>query len=40
MIMQNTIFTVELPLIETNEDLEKVKIMYPQYDSYFIVSGC
>lgn len=38
--MQNTIFTVELPLVETNEELEKIKGMYPKYDSYFIASGC
>jgi cellulose synthase/poly-beta-1,6-N-acetylglucosamine synthase-like glycosyltransferase len=38
--MSNTIFTVELPLIKTNEELEKIKQMYPKYDSYFIASGC
>jgi len=38
--MQDTIFTVELPLVEINEELEKAKGLYPQYDSYFIVSGC
>jgi len=38
--MQDSIFTVELPLVETNEDLEKVKKLYPKYDSYFIASGC
>jgi len=38
--MQDTIFTVELPLIETNEELEKIKGLYPRYDSYFIASGC
>ncbi|MDD4358300.1 MAG: hypothetical protein PHY30_00615 [Candidatus Pacebacteria bacterium] len=38
--MSDTIFTVELPLVETNEELEKVKQMYPKYDSYFIASGC
>lgn len=38
--MQNTIFTIDLPLVKTNEDLEKVKGMYPEYDSYFITSGC
>lgn len=38
--MQDTIFTVELPLVETNEELEKVKGLYPKYDSYFIASGC
>ncbi len=38
--MQDTIFTVELPLVETKEKLKKVKELYPQYDSYFIASGC
>ncbi len=38
--MQDTIFTIELPLIETNEELEKVKKLYPKYDPYFITSGC
>ena len=38
--MSDTIFTVELPPIETNEELEKIKQMYPKYDSYFIASGC
>ncbi len=38
--MDDTIFTVELPLIETNEELEKIKQMYPKYDSCFIASGC
>ena len=38
--MKNTIFTVELPLIETDEELEKMKELYHQYDPYFIVSGC
>src|SRR3989338_437414 len=38
--MQDTIFTVELPLVETNEELEKIKGLYPRYDSYFIASGC
>ena len=36
----NTIFTTELPIIESDEDLEKVKNIYPQYDPYFIASGC
>lgn len=38
--MQNSLFTVELPLINTIEELEKVKILYSKYDPYFIVSGC
>ncbi len=38
--MQNSIFTVELPLINNNGGLERVKALYPDYDSYYIVSGC
>ncbi|MFA6159823.1 MAG: hypothetical protein WC678_01905 [Parcubacteria group bacterium] len=38
--MKNTLFTIKLPLVETNEELEKVKKMYPKCDPYFIVSGC
>lgn len=38
--MLNTFFTVELPLVETNEELERIKQMYPKYDPYFIASGC
>lgn len=38
--MSNTIFTIELPLVKTNEELEKIKRMYPKYDPYFIASGC
>lgn len=36
----DTIFTVELPLVKTDEELEKVKEIYPKYDPYFIASGC
>lgn len=38
--MQDTIFTVELPCVETSEELEKIKALYPKYDPYFITSGC
>ena len=38
--MKSTIFTVELLLIETNQELEKIKQMYPKYDPDFIASGC
>lgn len=38
--MQNSLFTVELPFINTDEELEKVKILYSKYDPYFIASGC
>lgn len=40
MDVQDSIFTIELPFIETFEELEKIKQMYPEYDPYFIVSGC
>lgn len=38
--MQNSIFTDALPFVKTNEELEKVKGIYPKYDSYYIASGC
>ena len=38
--MRDTLFTVDLPIIETNDELEKIKQMYPKYDPYFIASGC
>lgn len=38
--MQDIIFTTELPLAKTDEELEKIKKMYPKCDSYFIASGC
>lgn len=38
--MQNSLFTIELPLVNTNEELEKIKNTYPNYDPYFIASGC
>jgi hypothetical protein len=36
----NTLFTVELPFIESEDELQNIKEIYPQYDSYFIASGC
>ena len=38
--MSDTIFKVNLPIVETDEELEKIKPMYSDYDPYFIVSGC
>jgi len=38
--MQETFFTVEFPFVNTPEELEKIKVMYPRYDPYFIASGC
>ena len=38
--MTDSLFTTELPLVETNEELAKIKQLYPKYDSYFITSGC
>lgn len=38
--MQNSLFSIDLPLVNTNEELEKVKSMYSDCDTYFIASGC
>ena len=38
--MQDSIFTTELPIIKTDKGLEQVKLLYPNYDPYFIASGC
>jgi hypothetical protein len=38
--MIDSLFTTELPLVETNEDLVKINQLYPKYDSYFLASGC
>jgi len=38
--MSDSIFAVELPLVDSDEDLEKIKNIYDRYDSYFIASGC
>jgi len=38
--MQNTLFTIKLPLVKTNNELQNIINMYPQYDPYFIASGC
>jgi len=38
--MRDTLFTVELPIVNTSKELEKVKAMYRNYDPYFITSGC
>lgn len=38
--MQDSIFTVELPLVDNNEKLNLVKALYPDYDPYYIASGC
>ena len=38
--MQDSIFTVDLPLVNNNEELNQVKALYPDYDPYFIASGC
>jgi hypothetical protein len=37
--MSNTIFTVNLPLVETDEEWENVKGTYPKYDSLFLAGG-
>jgi|SRR5680860_321660 len=38
--MQDSLFTIELPLINTNEELERIKNAYSDCDPYFIASGC
>lgn len=38
--MSDTIFTTELPFIESDEELKKIKEIYQKYDPYFIASGC
>lgn len=38
--MKDTLFTIELPIITTDEELEKIKEIYPSCDPYFIASGC
>jgi len=38
--MQGSLCTIDLPLVNTNEELKKIKNAYPDYDSYFITSGC
>lgn len=38
--MQNPLFPIKMPFVNTDEELEKVKTMYPNYNSYFVASGC
>ncbi len=38
--MINSLFTIELPLIETTGELEQVQTLHKNYDPYFIASGC
>ena len=38
--MQNSLFSIDLPLVNTNEELEKIKSMYSDCDTYFIASSC
>jgi len=38
--MQDSLFTIELPLVNTDEELKKIKNTYPDCDPYFIASGC
>ena len=38
--MQNSIFNVNLPLVANNEKLNQVKALFPDYDLYYIASGC
>jgi len=38
--MEESIFTVNLPFVNDPKDLENIKKLYSNYDSYFITSGC
>lgn len=38
--MQNSLFIIELPLVNTDEELEKIKAVHSDCDPYFIASGC
>lgn len=38
--MIDSLFTVELPLANTDEELEQIKAPHKDCDSYFIASGC
>ena len=38
--MNKSIFTDDFPEISTNNELHKIKKEYPEYDSYYIASGC
>ncbi|MDD5014043.1 MAG: hypothetical protein PHW73_02930 [Atribacterota bacterium] len=38
--MNKSIFTDNFPEIKTNNDLQKIKKEYPEYDPYYILSGC
>lgn len=35
-----TLFTDNFPIVKTNEELNEVKKQYPNYDEYYIASGC
>jgi len=37
---KKSIFEVELPVVEKNNDLKIIRKIYSQYDEYFIASGC
>jgi len=38
--MENPLFTITLPLIKTDKELERIMSVYSKYDPYFIASGC
>lgn len=38
--MNNNLFNVELPTATNDEELDKIKSLYLEYDPYFITSGC
>lgn len=38
--MVDSIFNIDLPIVDTDIKLDKIKFLYKQYDPYFIASGC
>jgi len=38
--MQDSIFTDKFPLVTSDRELNRVKALYPNYDSYYVASGC
>lgn len=38
--MEDSLFTIELPLVDTDEELQRIIAVHPDCDPYFIASGC
>jgi len=38
--MNKSIFTDDFPLVSSDEELQKIIKIFPEYDSYYIASGC